>query len=196
MCWCTPRLPRVPSACGAWHVSEPVAPRAVGTSPLRLLVCRVPMGRQRGPPVPRWRQLLRAGCRWLLSLSGTVLQGLWWLWRLVWVGTAGGGGPPLPQGPSSTCVGSKRGVCPEPGAGAWGQGSAGGVPLCTRGAGVCGLVRLGQMGEEVTTPSDSMAGGSGPSSLGAGLRHCRVLPSESAGDVGTFLWALPSLGQV
>lgn len=111
-------------------------------------------------------------------------------------GYCGGGGPPLPQGPSSTCVGSKRGACPEPGAGAWGQGSAGGVPLCTRGAGGCGLVRLGQMGEEVTTPSDSMAGGSGPSSLGAGLRHCRVLPSESAGDVGTFLWALPSLGQV
>lgn len=56
------------------------------------------MGRQRGPPVPRWRQLLRAGCRWLLSLSGTVLQGLWWLWRLVWVGTAGGGVSPFPKG--------------------------------------------------------------------------------------------------
>ncbi|XP_029894461.1 uncharacterized protein LOC115351655 isoform X2 [Aquila chrysaetos chrysaetos] len=84
MCRCTPRLPRVPPVCGAWRVSEPVAPRAVGTSPLHLLVCRVPMGRQRGPPVPRWRQLLRAGCWRLLSLSGTVLRGLRWLWRLVW----------------------------------------------------------------------------------------------------------------
>ncbi|KAM6043780.1 uncharacterized protein LJ206_019084 isoform 2-T2 [Theristicus caerulescens] len=42
------------------------------------------MGRQRSPPVPRWRQLLRAGCWWLLSLSGTTLRALWWLWRLAW----------------------------------------------------------------------------------------------------------------
>ncbi|XP_075030000.1 uncharacterized protein LOC142093027 isoform X2 [Calonectris borealis] len=42
------------------------------------------MGRQRGPPVPRWRQLLCVGCWWLLSLSGTALQGLRWLWRLAW----------------------------------------------------------------------------------------------------------------
>ncbi|KAM9533325.1 uncharacterized protein ACIB01_013805 isoform 2-T3 [Guaruba guarouba] len=42
------------------------------------------MGRQRSAAVPRWRQLLRAGCRWLLSLSGTALWGLQWLWRLTW----------------------------------------------------------------------------------------------------------------
>ncbi|KAM8997401.1 uncharacterized protein PRD47_011835 isoform 4-T4 [Ara ararauna] len=42
------------------------------------------MGRQRSAAVPRWRQLLRAGCRWLLSLSGTALWGLQWLWRLMW----------------------------------------------------------------------------------------------------------------
>ncbi|XP_064897527.1 uncharacterized protein LOC110364119 isoform X4 [Columba livia] len=45
---------------------------------------RVPMGRQRVPPVPRWRQLLHAGCWRLLSLSGTVLRGLRGLWRLLW----------------------------------------------------------------------------------------------------------------
>ncbi|XP_064897531.1 uncharacterized protein LOC110364119 isoform X6 [Columba livia] len=42
------------------------------------------MGRQRVPPVPRWRQLLHAGCWRLLSLSGTVLRGLRGLWRLLW----------------------------------------------------------------------------------------------------------------
>ncbi|XP_040442034.1 uncharacterized protein LOC121084525 isoform X1 [Falco naumanni] len=42
------------------------------------------MGRQHGPLVPRWRQLLRAGCWWLLSLSGMALRGLQWLWRLAW----------------------------------------------------------------------------------------------------------------
>ncbi|XP_054079936.1 uncharacterized protein LOC128919016 [Rissa tridactyla] len=42
------------------------------------------MGRQRGPRGPRWRQLLRAGGRWLLWLSGMAFQGLRWLWRLAW----------------------------------------------------------------------------------------------------------------
>ncbi|XP_053942657.1 uncharacterized protein LOC128854313 isoform X5 [Cuculus canorus] len=42
------------------------------------------MGRQRAQPVPGWRQLLCAGCWWLLSLSGMVLQGLRWLWKLAW----------------------------------------------------------------------------------------------------------------
>ncbi|XP_068015032.1 uncharacterized protein [Melanerpes formicivorus] len=41
------------------------------------------MGRQ-DPPVLRWRQLLRAGCRWLLLLSEMILHGLQWLWRLAW----------------------------------------------------------------------------------------------------------------
>ena len=121
------------------------------------------MGRQRGPSVPRWRQLLRAGCWWLLSLSGTALRGLRWLWRLAWVGTTG----PLPRGPSCTCVGSKRGACPQPGAGAWGGGAAG-APALYRWCwalwfGVAGAAVVG-----VTMPSDSMAGGSGPSSLGVG----------------------------
>lgn len=58
---------------------------------------RVPMGRRRVPPVPRWRQLLRAACWRLLSLSGTALQGLRGLWRLLWVSTMG-----LSQGPSDT----------------------------------------------------------------------------------------------
>ncbi|XP_027742479.1 uncharacterized protein LOC114058874 [Empidonax traillii] len=43
------------------------------------------MGRQRRPPGPWWERLLRAGCWWLLWLCGTVLRGLWWLWRLMWV---------------------------------------------------------------------------------------------------------------
>ncbi|KAM6045214.1 uncharacterized protein VSU04_013406 [Chlamydotis macqueenii] len=42
------------------------------------------MGRPAGPPVLRWRRLLRAGCWWLLSLSGTALRGLRWLWMLAW----------------------------------------------------------------------------------------------------------------
>ncbi|XP_069731257.1 uncharacterized protein [Phaenicophaeus curvirostris] len=42
------------------------------------------MGRQRAQPVPSWRQLLRAGCWWLLSLSGMAIRGLRWLWKLVW----------------------------------------------------------------------------------------------------------------
>lgn len=91
--WCTPWLPHVPLG------SEAGAAKAVGTSPLRVLVCRVPMGRQ-SPAVPRWRQLLRAGCWWLLSLSGMMLRGLRWLWRLAWVGTA----RPLPQEPSFTSL--------------------------------------------------------------------------------------------
>ncbi|XP_071623730.1 uncharacterized protein [Heliangelus exortis] len=47
-------------------------------------VCRVPMGQQRGQRVSLWRQVLHAGCWWLLSLSRMVLRGLWWLWRLAW----------------------------------------------------------------------------------------------------------------
>lgn len=104
----------VPLACRVWRVSEAAARGGAGTSLLRLPVCRVPMGRQRGPRAPRWRQLLRAGCWWLLSLSGTALQGLRWLWRLAWVGTAG----PCPQGPSCTHVSPKHASCPAPGVGA------------------------------------------------------------------------------
>ncbi|XP_015504862.1 uncharacterized protein LOC107214212 isoform X1 [Parus major] len=43
------------------------------------------MGRQRAPPEPGWRRLLRSGCRWLLSLCGTALRGLRGLWSLTWV---------------------------------------------------------------------------------------------------------------
>ncbi|XP_041871282.1 uncharacterized protein LOC121658436 isoform X3 [Corvus kubaryi] len=43
------------------------------------------MGRQRAPPGPCWRRLLRAGCWWLLSLCGTALRGLRGLWSLTWV---------------------------------------------------------------------------------------------------------------
>ncbi|XP_071623731.1 uncharacterized protein [Heliangelus exortis] len=42
------------------------------------------MGQQRGQRVSLWRQVLHAGCWWLLSLSRMVLRGLWWLWRLAW----------------------------------------------------------------------------------------------------------------
>ncbi|XP_053942664.1 uncharacterized protein LOC128854313 isoform X10 [Cuculus canorus] len=55
-----------------------------GPSLLLLPLLRVTMGRQRAQPVPGWRQLLCAGCWWLLSLSGMVLQGLRWLWKLAW----------------------------------------------------------------------------------------------------------------
>lgn len=75
------------------------------------------MGRQRAPPGPCWRRLLRAGCWWLLSLCGTALRGLRGLWSLTWVGTT----EPLPQGPPRTCAGSKRGAGAEPGqGGCWG----------------------------------------------------------------------------
>ncbi|XP_063275193.1 uncharacterized protein LOC134561815 isoform X4 [Prinia subflava] len=43
------------------------------------------MGRQRAPPEPCWRRLLRSGCRGLLALCGTALRGLRALWSLTWV---------------------------------------------------------------------------------------------------------------
>ncbi|XP_053854850.1 uncharacterized protein LOC128819000 isoform X1 [Vidua macroura] len=43
------------------------------------------MGRQRAPAETRWRRLLRAGCRQLLSLCGMALRGLRGLWSLAWV---------------------------------------------------------------------------------------------------------------
>ncbi|XP_063275191.1 uncharacterized protein LOC134561815 isoform X2 [Prinia subflava] len=89
------------------------------------------MGRQRAPPEPCWRRLLRSGCRGLLALCGTALRGLRALWSLTWVGTA----EPLPLGPPRSCAGSKRGVWPDRGRG---RGAAG-CNRCTAaaGAGVC-----------------------------------------------------------
>ncbi|KAL2295986.1 hypothetical protein Nmel_017517 [Mimus melanotis] len=63
------------------------------------------MGRQRAPPEPCWRRLLRAAGCGLLSLCGTALRGLRGLWSLTWVGTT----QLLPQGPPRTSAGSKRG---------------------------------------------------------------------------------------
>lgn len=93
---------------------------------------RVPMGRRRVPPVPRWRQLLCAGCWRLLSLSGTVLRGLRGLWRLLWVSTMG----PVPRD-LQTLVGPKPAACPElrPGHGVWVLPA---LCLCTGGTGRCG----------------------------------------------------------
>ncbi|XP_058712550.1 chromatin modification-related protein MEAF6 isoform X3 [Poecile atricapillus] len=56
------------------------------------------MGRQRAPPEPAWRRLLRSGCRGLLGLCGTALRGLRGLWSLTWVRTT----QPLPHGPLRT----------------------------------------------------------------------------------------------
>lgn len=155
-----------------WGTARPsgaqvVAPGGVGTSPCRLLVCRVPMGRQHGPPVPRWRQLLHAGCWWLLSLSGMTLWGLRWLWRLAWVSTTG----PLPQGLG---LGMGWGVLP-------------GLPGCTGGLWF-------DVARAATTPSSSTTEGLGPSSLGVGSGHSMVLPTKSPGGVGTLLQALRSPG--
>ncbi|XP_021230948.1 uncharacterized protein LOC110387291 [Numida meleagris] len=67
-------LPAPPARAGlrCQHVAVP--PRAR----------RIPMRKQHRPGVPWWRQLLRTGCWQLLSLSRTALQGLQWLWRLLW----------------------------------------------------------------------------------------------------------------
>ncbi|XP_075029999.1 uncharacterized protein LOC142093027 isoform X1 [Calonectris borealis] len=119
------------------------------------------MGRQRGPPVPRWRQLLCVGCWWLLSLSGTALQGLRWLWRLAWVGT-----------PSPRALTHLR----------WFQtwrvsrtrGRAGGGRCCPGSVSVPGaVVRCGQgsgggKGGVATPSSGSVTEGLGPSSSGVG----------------------------
>lgn len=115
---------RVPSRCPGsrragtepgpcWHRSFGAGssgqPGAVTVSP----VPQGAMGRQRAPPEPCWRRLLRSGCRWLLSLCGTTLRGLRGLWSLTWVGTT----EPLPPAPPRTSAGSKSGVWPQPGLG-------------------------------------------------------------------------------
>ncbi|KAM4758177.1 uncharacterized protein ACIQIH_018385 [Cyanocitta cristata] len=114
------------------------------------------MGRQRAPPGPCWRRLLRAGCWWLLSLCGTALRGLRGLWSLTWVGTSLGTSPHLCRLQTWRAGGAGAGEL-------WGASA---VPL------VLGLwfVATGAAGggQCVTTAPGSSAAALAPSSRGAG----------------------------
>lgn len=153
------------------------------------------MGRQRAPPEPCWRRLLRAGCRWLLSLCGTALRGLRGLWSLTWVGTT----EPLPPRPPRTCAGSKRGTWPQPGQGrCWVQSlhhcccglafvaarQGQGCNRCTAAVEVCCSWAAGGRGRVLPPGGRFLAQGAAwlcpPRALGTQGLRCRLCPPQGS----------------